>query len=137
MATLPSSTSRKFNPADYKNAPVWFTGRFLSQLNLFTDPIYTSLANGLTFQQNFNAQIYTINLTANALYTNNNISFTSTINGTPVGVILLAKNVANNLSTPVISPVEFSWFYNAGAIVITGISGLTPSVTYKLTWMVF
>jgi hypothetical protein len=136
MASLPASTSRKFNPADYKTAPDWFTGRFLSQLNLFTNPVYLALQNGLNFQSNFNAQIYGITITA-TVFPGNSLSFQSTISGLPIGVLLLSKNVAGNLSTPIISPVDFAWYYNAGTIQITGISGLTPGVNYVLTFLVF
>jgi hypothetical protein len=136
MASLPSSTSQRFNPADYKTAPDWFSGRFLTQLNLFVNPVFLALRNGLNFQGNFNAQIYSISIQA-GIYTNNTIAFQSTISGVPIGVILLSKNVAGNLSTPVISPVEFSWYYNAGTIQITGISGLTPGTIYQLTWLIF
>lgn len=137
MSALPASTSRKFNPADYKGAPDWFTGRFLSNLNLFTDPVFTALQNGLNFQQNFNAQIFAASVQGATLYTSNTLSFQCTIQGQPVGCTLLSKNVANNLSTPIISPVEFSWYYNAGTIAITGIGGLTPGVNYRLVFMVF
>lgn len=136
MGSLPASVSQRFNPADYKTAPDWFNGRFLTQLNLFVNPVYLLLSKGLTFSQNFNAQIYSISFTAGT-FTNNTISFQSTISGTPTGVLLLSKNVVGNLSTPVISPVEFSWYYNAGVIVITGISGLTPGTSYQLAWLVF
>lgn len=137
MATIPSSVSRKFNPADYKTAPSWFTGRFLSQLNLFTDPVYTALLNGLNFQQNFNAQIDGVQVKGAAAYTDNTVSFKSTIAGSPMGVILLSKNVVGNLATPIISPVDFSWYQNAGTIFITGIAGLTPGVNYSLVFLVF
>lgn len=136
MSAIPSSLSRKFNPADYKAAPAWFTGRFLSQLNLFTDPVYTALLNGLNFQQNFNAQIYGATIQGAASFTNNMLSFKSTIAGSPIGVTLLSKNVAGNLTTPIISPVDFSWYYNGGTIFITGIAGLTPGVTYTLVFLV-
>jgi hypothetical protein len=137
MASLPASTSRKFNPADYKAAPSWFTGRFLSQLNLFTDPVYTALLNGLTFLQNFNAQTYTLTITGNSDFTKNLATFNSTISGAPSGLLLIAKNLAADPSTPFISPVEFSWYANSGLIVITGISGLSVGVAYKLTFLVF
>jgi hypothetical protein len=137
MATLPASTSRKFNPADYKTMPDPFTGRFLSQLNLFTDPVYGALLNGLTFQQNFNAQFYVANITGNSDFTQNQLSFVSTISGVPVGVLLVQKNVASDFTIPLISPVDFSWYYTAGTINITGIAGLTPSTAYRLVFMVF
>lgn len=132
MASLPASTSRKFNPADYRTAPDWFTGRFLSQLNLFTDPVYLALQNGLTFSQNFNAQYYTITFTAGATPAANAFSFQSTIQGNPVEVVKAACNVSNNLSVPV-APVDISWYQTAGTIFVTSVSGLTQGTTYTLT----
>lgn len=133
MAILPASTSRKFNPADYKGLPVQFTGRFLSQLNLFTDPVYTALSNGLTFQQNFNAQYYTQILKAGSTPTTNAFSFKSTISGPPIEVIKAACNVADDPIKPISSAVDFSWYHNAGVIFVTAVSGLTSGTTYKLT----
>jgi hypothetical protein len=137
MAVLPSSISRKFNPADYKTAPAWFTGRFLSQLNLFTDPVYTALLNGLTFQNNFNAQVYTIVLKGATDFTMNTFNFKSTIQGSPIGVLLISKNIVGNQAVPIIGPIDFSWYDNSGTIFITGVAGLIPGTTYSLVFLVF
>lgn len=137
MANLPASTSRRFNPSDYREAPNWFTGRFLSQLTLFTEPVYQALLNALTFAQNFNSQTYVLTITGDADFTRNVASFQSAIAGNPTGLILVARNVASDLSIPVISPIDYSWYFNAGSIIITGISGLTPGTTYNLTFLVF
>jgi len=136
MAALPASTSQRFQPADYRTAPDWFTGRFLTQLNLFVNPVYLALQGGLNFQNNFNAQVYSVQITAGS-YTANTLSFQCTLSGTPIGVILISKYIVGSLATPVITPVEFSWYYNTGLIQITGISGLTPGTNYQLTWLVF
>lgn len=133
MANLPASTSRKFSPADYKNAPPWFTGRFLSQLNLFTDPVYLSLQNGLTFQQNFNAQYFVQELTGGAAPDDNSFSFACKIQGVPVEVVKAACNVASDLTVPLTAAVDFSWYYSAGVIYVTAVSGLTAGTVYRLT----
>ena len=133
MSNLPASTSRKFNPADYKTSPPWFSGRFLSQLNLFTDPVYSLLFNGLNFLQNFDAQYYTQILTAKATPDLNNFSFRSTIKGNPIEVIKASCNVANDLSIPLTAAVDFSWYQSAGVIYITSVSGLTSGTVYRLT----
>jgi len=132
VASLPASTSRKFNPSDFKTAPEWFNGRFLSALNLFTDPVYLALLNGLTFIQNFNAQYYTITFTAQATAAGNAFNFKSTISGQPIEVIKAQCVVAGNLSSP-LAPVDFSWFSTAGVVYITSVSGLTSGVSYTLT----
>lgn len=136
MSQLPASTSRRFNPSDYREAPNWFTGRFLSQLTLFTEPVFLALLNGLTFAQNLNSQKYTLQIKGDADFTLNTANFQCTISGTPTGLILVARNVASDPTIPVISPIDFSWYFNAGSIFITGIAGLTPGTTYNLTFLV-
>jgi hypothetical protein len=133
MSNLPASTSRKFAPSDYKTAPAWFTGRFLSQLNLFTDPVYAALSNGLSFFQNFNCQYFTQIITAGAAPTDNKFSFKSTVRGTPFEVILASCNVASDPTIALASVVGFSWYFSAGVIYITAVSGLTASTVYSLT----
>ena len=132
MASLPASTSRKFSPSDYKTAPDWFQNRFLSQLNLFTDPVYLALSNGLSFIQNFNCQYYTITFTAQATAAGNAFKFQSTISGQPVEVIKAQCVVTGNLSSP-LAPVDFSWYATAGVVYVTSVSGLTAGTNYTLT----
>jgi hypothetical protein len=132
MANVPASTSRKFNPADYKAAPNWFQGRFLSQLNLFTDPVYLALLNNLTFQQNFNAQYFAQVFKAGATPASNAFSFRSSIQGTPVECIKVACNVSSDYSIPITSAVDISWYYNAGVVYVTAVNGLTSGTTYRL-----
>lgn len=132
MSNLPASTSRRFNPADYRTAPDWFTGRFLSQLNLFTEPVYLALLNGLTFLQNMNAQYYSQQITAGATAAANAFSFKSTISGQPIEVIKAQCVVTGNLSSPV-APVDFSWYATGGVVYVTSVSGLTSGTTYTLT----
>ena len=131
MASLPASTSRKFNPSDYKTAPTWFNGRFLSQLNLFTDPVYLALSNGLSFIQNFNCQYYTITFTAQATAAGNAFKFQSTISGQPIEVIKAQCVVTGNLSSP-LAPVDFSWYATGGVVYVTSVSGLTAGTNYTL-----
>ena len=132
MAILPASTSRKFNPADYKIAEEWFKGRFLSQLNLFTEPVYTALLNGLTFQQNFNAQYFSQILTAGATPDKNAFSFKMSISGYPTEVIIASCNFASDPTIPLLSPVGISWYADAGIVHITAVSGLTAASVYKI-----
>lgn len=132
MATLPASTSRKFNPADYKGAPSWFVTRFLSQLNLFTDPVYIALLNGLTFQQNFNAQYFTQIITAGSTPASNAFKFEQTIQGTPIECIKVSCNLASDPTVALTSAVDFSWYASAGVIYVTAVSGLTAGSVYRL-----
>ena len=133
MANLPASTSRKFSPSDYRTAPNWFNGKFLSQLNLFTDPVYQALSKGLTFLQNFNAQYFTQQITGGSTSASNAFSFKSTIQGPPVEVIKASCNFASDPTVPLTVPVDFSWYYSAGVVYITAVSGLTSGSVYNLT----
>lgn len=131
MANIPASTSRRFNPADYRTAPSWFIGRFLSQLNLFTEPVFEALSNGLTFISNFNAQYFTQQITGGAAPGDNAFSFKSTITGTPLEVVKASCNQAGDLTVG-IAPVDFSWYYDSGTIFVTSVSGLTTGTVYNL-----
>ena len=131
MANIPASTSRRFNPADYKTAPEWFNGRFLSALNLFTDPVFVALQNGLTFLQNFNAQYFTQQIIAGATPDLNKFSFKQTISGTPLECIVAAINLADP-TKPITSAVSVSWYSDSGTIFVTAVNGLTSGTTYNL-----
>ncbi len=133
MANLPASTSRRFNPADYKNAEEWFKGRFLSQLNLFTEPIYLGLQNGLTFQANFAAQYFTQIITAGATPDLNAFSFKQTITVVPVECVVVACNLLSDPTAPIMSAVTISWYVNGGKVFVTAVTGLTSGSVYKTT----
>jgi len=135
MASLP--VTRKFNPGDYKSLPDAFTNRFISALNLFTDPVYVALQNGITFQENFNAQIFSFAITGGATAASNAVNFRQLITGFPVGLIKLSCNVSSDPSIPVTSPVDFSWYASGGQVYITAISGLTTGTQYILKVMLF
>lgn len=131
MANIPASTSRRFNPADYKTAPDWFAGRFLSALNLFTDPVFLALQNGLTFLQNFNAQYFTQNILAGATPALNKFSFKQTITGQPLECVVAAINLPDP-TQPIVSAVSISWYSDSGTIFVTAVNGLTAGTTYNL-----
>lgn len=132
MSNLPSSASRRINPADYKDAPPFFTGRFLSQLNLFTEPVYVALSNGITFQQNFNAQYFNQQITSGATPKDNAFSFKQGIFGSPVELIVAACNLASDITTPLNAVVGISWYVNGSTIFVTSVSGLTAGTVYNL-----
>lgn len=132
MAQVPASTSRRFNPSDYKTSPPWFSGRFLSQLTLFTEPVYGALLNGLNFIQNFNAQYFTQIITAGATPAANAFNFESSIQGAPVEIIKASCNVASDPTIAISSAVDICWYYNAGTVFITAVTGLTAGTVYRL-----
>lgn len=131
MANIPASTSRRFSPADYKTAPDWFSGRFLSALNLFTDPVFVALQNGLTFLENFNAQYFTAQIVGGATPAANKFSFKQTITGSPLECIVAAINLADP-TQPITSAVSISWYSDSGTVFVTAVNGLTIGSTYNL-----
>jgi hypothetical protein len=133
VANIPASTSRRFNPSDYPKAQEWFKGRFLSALNLFTDPVFVALTNGLTFVQNFNAQYYSLVFTAGATPADNKFSFKQTITGSPIEVIKASCNVSSDPTVPLTAAVDFSWYADSGVVFVTAVSGLTAGTSYRLT----
>ena len=133
MANIPASASRQFNPADYRTAPAWFTGRFLSALNLFTDPVFTALSNGLTFSQNFDSQYYTLTFRAGTNPEDNAFNFKQTISGRPMECIKASCNVASDPSIPITNAVDICWYASSGIVFVTSVTGLTDGTTYSLT----
>jgi hypothetical protein len=133
MASLPASTSRKFNPSDYKGAPQWFLGRFLSALNLFTEPVYLALLNGLTFTENFDAQYFTQLIIAGATPQSNAFSFNCNTKNIPREVIKAQCSFASDLTIPITAAVDFGWYFSSGVIFIPTVFGLVAGSTYRLT----
>ena len=131
MAQLPASTSRRFSPADYKTSPDWFSGKFLSQLTLFTDPVFVALSNGLTFAQNFNSQYFTAQIIAGATPDLNKFSFQQTISGVPQECIIAAINLPDP-TQPILNAVSLSWYSDSNTIFVTAVCGLTAGTTYNL-----
>lgn len=134
MSSLPSV--RRFYNEDYSGSPTWFQ-RFIGTLNLFSDPVYQNLKNGLSFQQNFNAQVYQFTITAGATADLNTIKFTKTIAGQPIGLIIIACNLASSITAPVTSATSLSWYTNGNTIQITAINGLTSGTQYNISVLLF
>lgn len=130
MAVLP--TTRRFQPGDYKSLPDAFTGRFLSALNLFTDPVYVALQNGLTFLQNFNAQNYSFQITGGAAANNNAVQFRQTITGRPSALEICSVNFVDP-TVPVLAAVSLSWYADSGTVFITAVPGLIAGSVYNIT----
>lgn len=130
MPPLPSS--RRFNPGDYKGMPEIFLGRFLSSLNLFTEPVFAILQKGLNFYENFNAQVYPFQIVGGATASDNILQFKSTVQGRVRALELCSVNESNDPTAPVTNAVGFSWYTDSGNIYITAIAGLTAGTTYTI-----
>lgn len=133
MASNPQT--RKINPGDYRDAPAWFTGRFLNALNNFMDGIWNALNNALTFAQNFNAFYYSKTITAGATAGANAYQFAipPSFQGRPIEVVKASCVVAGAPETNLGAAVDFSWYSAAGVVYVKEVFGLTAGTSYVLT----
>ena len=87
MGGLPST--KRFYSEDFKEGPQWFQ-RFLSQLNLFTEPMYNILNAGVDVNTNTDEEIYILQIpTASATGNLNTFLFSpKKFVGAPHGILL-------------------------------------------------
>lgn len=131
---------RRFYSEDYKDAPQWFQ-RFLQQLNLYSDPIYSILNAGIDITQNTLWEIYTYSI-ANSSQIPSSNAFTFTPKkfvGTPQAVlpaqILLTSNNGMH-STYFLTAPNFDWNWTGSQINISAVYGLIPSQTYSISLLI-
>lgn len=138
MGGLPST--KRYYSEDYKEAPPWFQ-RFLSQLNLFTEPIYNILNAGVDVNTNTDEETYTLQIsTASATGSLNTFVFTpKKFVGAPQGILLgqCIFNATTGLATAIGSPVTFDWIYTGSQIKILAVYGLTAGASYTLNLRIY
>lgn len=130
MGALPST--KRYYSEDYQGSPPWFQ-RFLSQLNLFTEPIYNILNQAVDVTTNTNEEIYYLAVpSASAIGANNTVSFVpKKFVGAPHGL-----NVGQCLidgTTASVSSVTLSWIWTGSQITIKSIYGLAEGRNHVLT----
>lgn len=137
MSNLP--TLQRFDAGDYKEAPSWFIQKFLNALNLFTQPTYNILNQGIQVMNNTAQEIYSFSLTSGAAATNNTYSFTpKKFAGKPNGVVLgQCYNASAVVPTAIGNPVTFDWYWNGSQIKILAIYGLSNGSTYNFSLWIF
>lgn len=138
MAQLP--TQKRINREDLKNAPAWVDA-LIGPLNSFMESIYSAINKNLTFGDNIQGQIRTIEFTTSSTYTSSNtwtnMSFSSGLRAVkPKGVLVLQILEQSSNFTPVMKGVTIDWLENSGIITIYFVSGLKNSTTYSLTVLV-
>ncbi len=120
---------------DFRTAPDWFRNEFLRTFNLFSQPVYNILNQGIDIDENTSEELYTFTITSTGVPTNDTFDFSPRkFVGAPHGVIL-CQCIANTATvTPVGNPVTFDWVYGSGGqINIIAIYGLTSGVSYSFT----
>ena len=135
--SLSLPTFRLFFSEDYKESAPWFQ-RFIQNLNLFTDPVYSLLDRNLSIATNLNEEIYSFQITAGAAAINNTIIFsTKKISGAPVGVVIAQCLPVASVPTAVGNPVTLDWYWNGTGVQILAIYGLTSGTAYNVTVRIF
>lgn len=120
---------------DYKSAPDWFRNEFIRTFNLFSQPIYSILNQGVDVNENTTDEFYSFTLTSTGVPATDILSFVpKKFIGKPTGVIM-CQCLANTATVSAIgNPVTFDWvFGSGGTIQILAIYGLTASISYTIT----
>jgi hypothetical protein len=138
MGGLPST--KRFYAEDYKESPQWFQ-RFLSQVNLFTEPIYNILNQGVDVNLNTDEEIYILQIpSASNTATNNVFSFVpKKFIGAPHGILLgqCLYNATTGVATAVGNPVTFDWIWTGSQVKILAVYGLTNAASYTLSLRIY
>lgn len=131
---LPST--KRFYGEDYTEAPAWFP-RFLSQINLFTEPIYNILNGGVDVTQNTLEEFYTLQVNnASATATNNTMTFTPKKAFSKVISVLISQCLLNSTTgvpTAIGAQVTLDWAWAGSQVSILAIYGLTAASDYTFT----
>lgn len=135
---LPST--KRFYSEDYREATPWFQ-RFLSQLNLFTEPIYGILNQAVDLTMNTNEELYTLQVEmASATATSNATTFVpKKFAGAPHGVVIgqCLFNSDTGIATAVGNPVTLDWAWTGTQVSILAIYGLAASQSYTLSLRIY
>ncbi len=136
MGALPST--KRWYAEDYPKSDEDFK-RFLGQLNLFSEPMYNILNQGVDVTANTTEEIYTLQVNnASATATSNTFLFTPRkFIGAPHGVIIGQCLYLTDVPTAVGNPVTIDWVWTGSQISILAIYGLTALADYTLTLRIF
>lgn len=128
-------TIQRLYADDFKNSPDWFRNEFIRTFNLFSQPVYSILNQGLDVTQNTIEEFYTFSLTSTGSSVTDKLSFIpKKFVGKPNGVIMCQCLANTPTVTRIGNPVTFDWvFGSGGTIQILSIYGLTLGVNYSIT----
>jgi hypothetical protein len=141
MAQLP--LIKKILREDLKNAPDWID-QLLYPINTFMEGVYYALDKELSFGDNINAAVRTLNFTTRSDYTTASPltdgfveqKLANPIKGTPKGVIV-CKTVNADTYGIVTGAVTCYWEYLNGEIRVRYITGLANSTKYSINVYIF
>lgn len=134
MGGLP--TTKRFYAEDYKDAPPWFH-RFLSQLDLYTEPVYNILNQNVDLTVNTNEELYSLEVkSAHAMGADNNLFFVpKKFIGRPNGVIVAQCLVDGQTAS--VSSVTLAWVWTGSQVNIKAIYGLAEGRNHVVTLRIF
>ena len=119
----------KFDFADYTSLGTTFQ-KFLSNLNLFTQAVYSFMNGGVGFA-NLQRTIYTTQVTAGSTTP---LTFVNPLTISPSGVSVVKVFLQANNATAITNAVTANNFYFDGKnINILNITGLTSGSTYTIS----
>lgn len=132
-------TIQRFDAGDYKDAPNWFINKWLPAINLFTQPVYNILNQGVQVTANSAQEIYPYTLLAGAAATNNTFSFTPKKLTAKVTGLIIAQcyNASAAVPTAIGNPVTPDWYWTGSQVKVLAIYGLTSGTTYNFVFYMF
>lgn len=125
---------------DYKDSPEWFKSKFVSTINLFLQPIYGILNQGVDVTTNTREEIYNFSFPCNSgTPSSNTYNFIPRkFIGRPSGVIVAqCYNSTASSPTAIGNPVTIDWYFSGNTVYILAIYGLTSGQTYSITLRIF
>ena len=141
MAKLPSIT--RFIIEDVPEEHRDWVNKLYVSLNQFVSQTLDAFDNGLTFQENMDAFIHTIEFPGRDLSvaTGDPLVIANRLKGVPVGCIKLKlEDITADGATAIDYAADVDWYYDQnGKIKITNISGIdeTGAIKYRLTVLIF
>lgn len=119
----------KFDLGDYVGLGTIFN-KFLANLNLFTQAIYSLMNGGVGFQ-NMQRSIYSTTVVAS---TTTAVSFVNPLSIPPSGVSLVKVILQGNTNVAISNAVTVAnWTFDGKNISIMNVAGLTSGSTYQLS----
>lgn len=128
MARIP--TISKLSTEDFKDQASWI-GQLLTVLNTFMTGVLQVLNKGITFTDNFNAQIKQLDFVmASDAFP---LSFSCTLSTKPTGLWIMKAEEVSGTPAILTSALFADWSYSGGAVAIRNISGLTNGHKYRIS----
>lgn len=120
------------------NPPEW-TDKITYSINQITDYLKQAFAASITFQENMQNPIRTLQIVAGATPESNTVTFSVPLPNQyqPIGLIILNCIDLSGVIVGAAVWAEMKFGLTNGGITVRAIYGLTPTHTYQITFLVF